>query len=150
MAAKKKANSAKRTKKPAAKSRSKKSAGHSSPNTDPLALLAEIAPDYVIEQLLTPATVRRAAKRSSAERDGLRRRANALNIQVHPDDAPVLDSINRINPKARVPVSALPVDVRQSLDALKPQVRRFHGSKFSLAQFPFRCSCRRARNGSAT
>ena len=107
------------------------------PSTDPLAVLREVAPQYVVDQLLSTTPPKRAAKDSKSERDTLRQRAAALNIQVDPNDAAVLDSVNRINPKARVPVSALPVDVRESLEAVKPQTRRFHGSKFSLAYFPF-------------
>jgi hypothetical protein len=39
--------------------------------------------------------------------------------------------------KAAVPVDKLPEDVRQSIPALKPMVRRFHGAKIPLYWFPF-------------
>jgi hypothetical protein len=48
----------------------------------------------------------------------------------------VLATINRIKP-ARTPVEKLPEDIRASLFALKPRIKRFHGIKIPLYWFPF-------------
>jgi hypothetical protein len=47
----------------------------------------------------------------------------------------VLNSVNRIKP-ARTPVEDLPEDVIESLDTLKPRLRRFHGIKIPIYWFP--------------
>lgn len=60
-----------------------------------------------------------------------------LNIAINPNDAKLLATVNRIEPRSRAPVETLPEDVRASLVAAKPNIKRFHGSKFSLAYFPF-------------
>jgi len=46
-------------------------------------------------------------------------------------------AVNKINPKAEVPIDKLPEDVRVSIKNLKPATKRFHGAKVSLAWFPF-------------
>jgi hypothetical protein len=103
---------------------------------DPRTTLEEVAPAYVVEQLLGTATTKRAARRSKLSRAELRDRAHELNIPIDPKDEKLLESVNRI-PRARVPVADMPEDVVASLKALKPQSRRFHGSKVSLGFFPF-------------
>ena len=145
MPARKQSQSAKK----AAKRSSRKSAAKSATRaaertstqratTDPLALLTEIAPDYVLEQLVGTPAATRSGRATPATRTEVRRRARALNLQIDPNDAKLLGDVGRINPRARRPVSSFPEDVRESLEAVQPQTRRFHGSKFSLGFFPFR------------
>lgn len=45
-------------------------------------------------------------------------------------------SVNRIKP-APIPMDKVPVEVRESIRALKPEARRFHGAKIALPWFPF-------------
>ena len=52
------------------------------------------------------------------------------------DEKKLLACVNRINPHASVPISRLPGDVQETLPALKPTAKRFHGAKVSLAWFP--------------
>ena len=67
----------------------------------------------------------------------LKKRVSELKLHFNTTDEKLLASANRINPDAHVPVEKLPQDLKTSLAALKPQARTFHGSKFSLAYFPF-------------
>src|SRR6185295_9906470 len=66
----------------------------------------------------------------------LRRRTNELNVRPTVPLEKLVASVNRIKP-AVDPVDSLPVDVKQSLSALKPENRRFHGTKIPLYWFPF-------------
>jgi len=66
----------------------------------------------------------------------LRKRVNELNLKPTVPLEQLLISVNRIKP-APVPVEKLPEDVKESIRALKPEVRRFHGTKLSLSWFPF-------------
>jgi hypothetical protein len=117
--------------------------------TDPLALLTEIAPDFVLEQLVGTPVVARSGRATPANRTEVRRRARALNIQIDPNDTKLLGDVGRINPRARRPVSTFPEDVRESLEAVRPQTRRFHGSN-SRSRFSRSArSCLLARTGSA-
>jgi hypothetical protein len=65
----------------------------------------------------------------------LRRRLNETDVGLTVPAEEVLDSINRIKP-ARTPVEKLPEDIRASLFALKPRLKRFHGIKIPLYWFP--------------
>jgi hypothetical protein len=59
---------------------------------------------------------------------------SSLRLTVAPEE--LLAAVNRIKP-AEVPVDKLPEDVKESIPALKPTVRRFHGAKIPLYWFPF-------------
>ena len=48
-----------------------------------------------------------------------------------------MESVNRIKRDAGQPVAKMPEEIQSSLRALKPEQRRFHGSKISLTWFPF-------------
>jgi hypothetical protein len=48
----------------------------------------------------------------------------------------LLKAVNRTDPVAAVPMQKLPEDVRASMPALAPAVKRFHGAKASLGWFP--------------
>ena len=49
----------------------------------------------------------------------------------------ILATVNKINPEAVFPVAKMPEDIKKSITSLKPQTKRFHGAKISLAWFPF-------------
>jgi hypothetical protein len=66
----------------------------------------------------------------------LRKRVNEINVKPTMPLERLLESVNRIKP-APVPVEKLPEDVQASIRALKPEVRRFHGTKIALSWFPF-------------
>lgn len=75
-----------------------------------------------------------AAKRLAV--GDLRRRMNEINLRPTVPVEQLLTTINRIKPAA-VPEEKLPEDVKESVRALKPEVRRFHGTKIALSWFPF-------------
>src|SRR5215212_2233850 len=59
---------------------------------------------------------------------------NNVSLTVAPEQ--LLEAVNHIK-QAALPVDKLPEDVKQSIPALKPAVRRFHGAKIPLYWFPF-------------
>ncbi|HEX8117940.1 MAG TPA: heme peroxidase family protein [Pyrinomonadaceae bacterium] len=65
----------------------------------------------------------------------LRKRSLELNLRFTTaiEDLPAV--IARIKPAAE-PIEKLPEDIRESVPALKPSVRRFHGTKIPLYWFP--------------
>jgi len=65
----------------------------------------------------------------------LRRRLNESNVRPTVPAERLLESVNRIKQAPR-PIQKFPEDVRESLLALKPGLRRFHGSKIPLYWFP--------------
>jgi hypothetical protein len=66
----------------------------------------------------------------------LRQRVNELSLRPTVSLEQLLASANRIKPAA-VPMAKLPEDVKESIPAMKPSVRRFHGVKIPLYWFPF-------------
>ncbi|HKG12791.1 MAG TPA: heme peroxidase family protein [Pyrinomonadaceae bacterium] len=66
----------------------------------------------------------------------LRSKITESNVRLTVSPEQLLSAVNRIKPAA-VPVDKLPEDVKQSIPALKPSVRRFHGAKIPLYWFPF-------------
>jgi hypothetical protein len=66
----------------------------------------------------------------------LRRRAIEINLRPTVPLDRLLPAINRIKPAVR-PIERLPEDVKESMRALKPGLRRFHGTKLELSWFPF-------------
>jgi hypothetical protein len=67
---------------------------------------------------------------------GLRKRVSDLNVRPTVPLEKLLESVNRIKP-ARHPVEQMPDDIKASIRALKPSIRRFHGIKIPLYWFPF-------------
>jgi hypothetical protein len=65
----------------------------------------------------------------------LRKRANDINLKATVPLERLLASVNRIKP-AELPVERLPEEVKESIPALRPTVRRFHGTKIPLYWFP--------------
>jgi hypothetical protein len=66
----------------------------------------------------------------------LRKRVTESNIRPTVPLEQLLAAVNRIKP-ADIPVGKLPEDVKESIPALKPGIRRFHGIKIPLYWFPF-------------
>ena len=66
----------------------------------------------------------------------LRKRLNNLNIRPTVSIERLRGAIEHIKPP-RVPEDKLPLEIKESVRALKPQLRRFHGAKVSLTWFPF-------------
>ncbi len=66
----------------------------------------------------------------------LRKRLNELDLRPTVTLDKLLSSANRIKP-AMLPVEKLPQDIKESIPALKPAARRFHGAKIPLYWFPF-------------
>src|SRR6266404_2287211 len=67
----------------------------------------------------------------------LRERLAELNLKPSVPVERLVESVNRIKPDAGRPVTKMPEEIQSSLRALKPEQRRFHGSKISLRWFPF-------------
>ncbi|PSH56405.1 hypothetical protein CU103_29910 [Phyllobacterium sophorae] len=66
----------------------------------------------------------------------LQRRLIEMDLRPTVSIEQLLASANRIEP-ATLTVKKLPEDVRESIPALKPGLRRFHGAKIPLYWFPF-------------
>jgi Animal haem peroxidase len=66
----------------------------------------------------------------------LQKRLTETNLRPTVSLEQLLASANRIKP-ADLPAEKLPEDVQESIAALKPELRRFHGTKIPLYWFPF-------------
>jgi hypothetical protein len=66
----------------------------------------------------------------------LRKRVTEINIRPTVPLEQLVATVNRIKP-AELPFEKLPEDVKESIPALKPGIRRFHGIKIPLYWFPF-------------
>lgn len=66
----------------------------------------------------------------------LRKRTTDINVKPTVSLDKLLASVNRIKP-APEPMERMPEDIKASVRALKPEVRRFHGTKIALSWFPF-------------
>ena len=69
--------------------------------------------------------------------DDLRRRLIDLGLRPTVAHDRLVDSVNRVKPDAGVPEEKRPEEIRSSVRALKPELRRFHGAKLALSWFPF-------------
>jgi len=66
----------------------------------------------------------------------LRQRLIDFNLRPTVSVEQLLTSVNRIKPAAE-PIEKMPEDIKASIPALKPGLRRFHGVKIPLYWFPF-------------
>ncbi len=66
----------------------------------------------------------------------LRKRVIEINVKPTVPLERLLASVNRIKP-APVPMEKLPDEIKASVRALRPELRRFHGAKIALSWFPF-------------
>jgi hypothetical protein len=76
------------------------------------------------------------ASRARINVEDLSRRLREMNMRPTIDLQKLSIAVGRINPSAPVPVKALPEEVRESIEVLRPNRRSFHGTKLSLAYFP--------------
>ena len=66
----------------------------------------------------------------------LRKRVQEMNVRPTVPLDRLLATISHIKPAVR-PTDKLPEEIKASVRALKPEVRRFHGAKLALTWFPF-------------
>jgi hypothetical protein len=99
------------------------------------AAMSEI-PKQVREFLKDTAVPKGFVNPNQVELVDLRRRLTDINLKPTVPLEQLLASVNRIKP-ASLPVDKLPEDIKESLPALKPGIRRFHGVKIPLIWFPF-------------
>ncbi len=92
-------------------------------------------PPLVQKFLREPSTAKGSRNPKPLNLGDLRRRLNETDVALTVPAEEVLTSVNRIKP-ARTPVEELPEDVIESLDTLKPRLRRFHGIKIPIYWFP--------------
>ena len=85
----------------------------------------------------TPQAPRSKARRARINVEDLSRRLRELNMRPTIDLQKLSVALGRINPSAPVPVKTLPEEVRESMELLRPNRRSFHGTKLSLAYFPW-------------
>ncbi len=64
------------------------------------------------------------------------KRMKDLNLNPTVDFKQIALTLKSINPKALIPIEKLPEDIKATLQTLKPETKRFHGAKISLAWFP--------------
>jgi hypothetical protein len=95
-----------------------------------------IIPDLVQEFLDQTSVPKGFVRSKQLPMLDLRKRVTEINLRPTVSLDQLLASVNRIKPAA-VPVEKLPQDVKESIPALKPQARRFHGVKIPLYWFPF-------------
>jgi hypothetical protein len=94
-------------------------------------------PTELQEFLAQPAAPKGFVNRNPLSAEDLRRRLidKSVRATVSPDR--LVAAINRVKPRAAVPEERLPEEVRSTVRALKPNLRRFHGAKLALSWFPF-------------
>lgn len=102
---------------------------------DPIPAAASAIPESVERFLKDPAAPEGFANPKPLALVDLRRRLNESNVRPTVPAERLLESVNRIKQAPR-PIQKFPEDVRESLLALKPGLRRFHGSKIPLYWFP--------------
>ena len=92
---------------------------------------------FLAAQLAGPARAATAKARARISVEDLARRVRDLNLRPSVDLQKLATAASRINPAALAPVKELPEEIRESIEVLRPNRRSFHGSKFSLAYFPW-------------
>ena len=97
--------------------------------------MSPISQDFA-EQQLTGAPATDAGDGAGLSLADLTQRLREQNVRSTVDPQRLLATINRITPEAAVPVRRLPEEIRETLETLRPRLRRLHGAKVSLAWFP--------------
>jgi hypothetical protein len=92
---------------------------------------AQDLPEYVVAQLFGPTSASESPRRTriAGSREGFAPAGLEPQLQI---------AATRLSGGPPVAQSALPQDVKESIDALVPQAKRFHGTKVSLAWFPWK------------
>jgi hypothetical protein len=91
----------------------------------------------IAQTLATPIAPKRFRNPSPLTLDMLKRQLAKLEVTPSVEPKRLLESLNRINPKAGIATEKMPEEIRASVAALKPTARRFHGTKVPLIWFPF-------------
>jgi hypothetical protein len=105
-------------------------------DTEPTPGAAAEIPAPVEEFLRHPATTDDFVNERPLKLDDVRKRVHHENLRLTVSPQKLLESVNRIRP-AHAPIDKLPEDLRESVFALKPRLRRFHGIRIPLYWFPF-------------
>ena len=91
---------------------------------------------FLADQLAGSLPSRRPVARKPRAADALRQRMRDFDVEPSVTEDSLRRTLDRIDPKATVPIARLPEDIQETIATLKPRLRRFHGAKLSLAWFP--------------
>jgi hypothetical protein len=96
----------------------------------------------ILPRLPQPFAETQITSGSARDRDAARvgseelvRRMRDLNVRPTVDRQKLLTAVNRVRPAA-VPLAKVPEEIRETLQTLRPGLRRLHGAKVSLGWFP--------------
>lgn len=89
------------------------------------------------ERLLKSLNTKLKPNPKPIKRIELEKRLIETDVKFNVEIKKLLASVNKIDPDASIPVGKMPEDIKKSLQSLKPEIKRFHGAKISLAWFPF-------------
>ena len=89
------------------------------------------------EQLFKTFTSKQSVNPKPLKKPDLEKLLVNTNLKFKVDRNELLKALNKINPDPELPMTKIPDEVRKSIEALKPTYKRFHGTKVSLAWFPF-------------
>src|SRR4051812_36145515 len=102
----------------------------------PVALASPQIPPQLKQFLNNTAIPKGFLSSSKLNVSDLRRRLTELNVRPTVPLEQLLPTLKRIK-AAAIPIDKLPQEVKESIRALKPEFRRFHGTKIELTWFPF-------------
>ena len=124
-----------RKQRPTRKSAPRKKAAARRKPTDQ-ARLPQTPQPFLEAQLTTRSTDSRRSPTRRLSPEDLTQRLRDLNIQPTIERQRLLTAVNRVASDSPVPVKRLPEEIRESMETLRPNLRRLHGAKVSLAWFP--------------
>jgi hypothetical protein len=87
-------------------------------------------------ELAKTSTPKKYVNPSPQKSDAVEKKMYELNIKPTVESKRYLASLNKIKPQSSSPVEKMPEDLKKSLPGLRPESKRFHGSRFSLYWFP--------------
>lgn len=106
-------------------------------NEDQSADLKQIITRPTFEAQLTHSiTQRNFINPSPLKSEDLEKKLTELNLKRPVNFKSILESVNKINQVPLLAEANQPEDVRSSVKALTPVIKRFHGAKLSLSWFP--------------
>lgn len=106
-------------------------------NDDPSADVRQIISRPTFEAQLTHSiTQKNFVNPSPLKTEDLEKRLTEFKLKPRVNVKSILESVNKINPVPLLAQVNLPEDIRSSITALKPDIKRFHGAKLSLSWFP--------------
>ena len=124
-----------RKQRPTRKSAPRKKAAARRKPTD-RAHLPQTPQPFLEAQLTTRSTDSRRSPTRRLSPEDLTQRLRDLNIRPTVERQRLLTAVNRVASDSPVPVKRLPEEIRESMETLRPSLRRLHGAKVSLAWFP--------------